>query len=114
MNRKIMWIILLMAVCFATILVINLKGKNDINDVASFSATVLENNKVSILVEPFEGEDELKSSDKIVVRVAENSATLKDLSEFTPGTKVTITYNGIIMESYPAQINAYNVEKINY
>ncbi len=114
MNRKIMWIILLMAVAFATILVINLKGKDDINDVASFSATVLENNKVSILVEPFAGEDELKSSDKIVVRVAENSATLKDLSEFAPGTKVTITYNGIIMESYPAQINAYSVEKINY
>lgn len=114
MNRKIVWIILLMAVVFAAISVINLKGKNDINDAVSFSATVLENNQVSILVEPFAGEDELKSSDKIVVRVAENSATLKDLSDFTPGTKVMVTYNGIIMESYPAQINAYNVEKINY
>lgn len=114
MNRKIIMIILVIAVVFTGVLVINLKGKDDIKDSVSFSATVLENNKVSILVEPFEGEDELKSSDKILVRVTENSATLKDLSEFIPGTKVIITYNGIIMESYPAQINAYKIEKINH
>ena len=64
------------------------------------------------MVNPEEGSTELNSSDKIVVRVPVDNATLKDLSEFTEGTKVKITYDGMIMESYPAQINAYDVEKI--
>ena len=47
-----------------------------------------------------------------VVRVPSDNAVLKDLSEFTEGSKVKIIYDGMIMESYPAQINAYSVEFI--
>ncbi|HKM02035.1 MAG TPA: DUF3221 domain-containing protein, partial [Sedimentibacter sp.] len=81
-------------------------------ETVSFNAVVIENNGNSILVNPEEGSTELNSSDKIVVRVPVDNATLKDLSEFTEGKKVKITYDGMIMESYPAQINAYDVEKI--
>lgn len=79
----------------------------------SFNATVLENNGNSILVKPEEGSSELNSSDKIFVRVRVDNAVLKELSEFTEGSKVKITYDGMIMESYPAQINAYKVEFAN-
>lgn len=75
-----------------------------------FTASVLENKKTSILVQPLEGEDELNSSDKILVRVPKDSAVLEDLSEFAVGSKVKITYGGAIMESHPAQINADKVE----
>ncbi|NLJ57670.1 MAG: hypothetical protein GX339_02375 [Tissierellia bacterium] len=82
MNRKITIIISIALVAFVGILVLTMM--KDANQV-SFSATVLENNQTSILVEPFEGEDELRSSDKIVVRVPGASNQLEDLSEFRPG-----------------------------
>ena len=44
---------------------------------------------------------ELNSSDKIVVRVRQDNAGLTDLSEFSEGSIVKITYDGMIMESYP-------------
>lgn len=34
----------------------------------------------------------------------EDDVVLENLSQFTVGKKVKITYNGTIMESYPAQI----------
>ena len=67
----------------------------------SFKATVIEINGNSVMVEPLEGEVELKSSDRITFNTA-------DLEKFdlTLGSIVEITYNGEIMESYPAQIRA--------
>jgi hypothetical protein len=112
MNKKsLLWIIGLIAVSFIIIAVANgiisgnLFGKNE-----TFKATVLENKMTSLLVEPLKGEDELSSSDKIVVRINTKDNTLKDLSEFKAGSLVKITYGGAIMESYPAQINAYRIE----
>lgn len=113
-KKSIIWIIALI-LCSAIVISIvnwvinNNRGNNDIEAV-SFTATVLETNKTTLLVEPDQGEDELRSSDKISVRVPQDGATLKDLSEFTKGSKVKITYDGTIMESYPAQINAFKVE----
>ena len=111
MKKKL---IILIGVLIFAVVIIGIVNKYIINDdgivqKVSFNATVLENNGNSILVEPEEGSCELKSSDKIAVRVPENGG-LKDLSEFTEGSKVKITYDGIIMESYPAQINAFKVE----
>lgn len=67
----------------------------------SFVATVLEINGSSVLVRPVEGEDELRSSDKI-------SFSIKDFENIGAevGSVVEVTYSGGIMESYPAQINA--------
>ena len=67
-----------------------------------FKATVIETKENSIMVKPFENENEIKSSDVIVVHINDKT----NLSENKPqnGDKVEITYGGSIAESYPAQI----------
>jgi len=87
------------------------------NDTAVFRATVLENN-VSLLVEPEQGSDELRSSDKIAVHA--NDAGIYDangkrieLSDIAVGQTVEITYGGLIAESYPAQITADKIKIID-
>lgn len=110
-KKTAVWIIVVLLIALTAIMVTKLTiGNNTEEELRSFTATVLENNSTSLLVQPDEGEDELKSSDKIVVRVPKDNAVLEDLSGFSAGSKVKITYDGAIMESYPAQINAYNVE----
>ena len=112
MNKKsIIWIIIILLLLLTAALVVKLViGEENIEPEVSFTATVLENKGTSIMVQPDEGEDELGSSDKIVVRVTKDSAVLEDLSQFLVDSKVKITYNGTIMESCPAQINAIKVE----
>ncbi len=69
---------------------------------SGFNAKVLEVNENNILVEPFENEDERKSASRIYV-----STELKgngQLPELKKGDYVTISYDGQIQESYPAQI----------
>lgn len=111
MKKIIFWIVSLILVGVLIIIVANNfnNSSNDLIEKVAFNATVIENKGTSLLVNPDEGSSELNSSDKIVVRVPVDNATLKDLSEFPEGSKVKITYNGMIMESYPAQINAYDV-----
>ena len=66
----------------------------------SFLATVLEISVVSALVEPLEGEEERRSSDRIRFSVKGLEGT-----EAEPGDIVEIVYDGMIMESYPAGIS---------
>ncbi len=113
MNKKLIYFIVLLVlagfiITFANRFIINKKNV----ELVTFNALVIENKGASLLVNPVEGSSELNSSDKILVRVPVDNATLKDLSEFTVGSTVKITYDGMIMESYPAQINAYNIEKL--
>ncbi len=77
-----------------------------------FNAKVLEildaGTKPSILVEPLEGEDERNSADRIVVSAD------GEIPSLAVGDLVRITYDGTIMESYPARISgAQAVEKID-
>lgn len=111
-NKKtiILTVLLVLALIILGTVIKLIKNSDDYLVEKSFTAFVLENNGSSILVKPVEGTSESNSSDKIVVRVPVDNATLKDLSEFTEGSKVKITYDGMIMESYPAQINAFDVE----
>lgn len=67
----------------------------------SFVATVLEIGENFALVEPVDGEDEWRSSDKITF-----STTKLENIGAEVGSVVQVTYTGGIMESYPAQINA--------
>lgn len=69
-----------------------------------FNATVLEVYENSVLVTPFEGEEELKSSDEIVVSTSVESPTI-EVPKMEEGTCIRIMYNGEIAESYPAQIH---------
>lgn len=68
-----------------------------------FNATVLEVREKSVLVEPFSGEEELKSADQISVSLAVISS--HEVPELEEGTQIRIVYNGEIAESYPAQVN---------
>lgn len=79
-----------------------------ISEENSFIATVLENKSNYIVVKPNENEREIKSSDKIVVSHKLN----KNGEIYEKGEKVYITYDGIIMETYPASINASKIEII--
>jgi len=111
-NRISRNIILVIIVIITTVMYFFIVGNNDDNsnsELVKFNADILENNGTSLLVEPDENEDELNSSDKIIVIIPQDGAVLKDLSDFTVGSNVEITYNGVIRESYPAQINAYEV-----
>lgn len=67
----------------------------------SFNAKVLDVLENSILVEPLKNEDEHKSCDKIYV----STGKLSDLPDLIKGDEVTITYDGQIQETYPAQIS---------
>lgn len=114
-KKSILWIIALILGAAVVLAIINGVIKNDTgigfgDKVETFNAVVLENNKTSLLVEPLEGEDELRSSDKITVSVVKDGAVFEDLSDFKAGSTVKITYDGTIMESYPAQIRAMKVE----
>lgn len=73
-----------------------------------FVGTIIEANDNSIIVEPEEGSNERKSSDKISMKITRPTNGINDF--YVVGNKVKITYNGNIMESYPAQISATNIE----
>ena len=70
-----------------------------------FYGKVVESTASYIIVEPNENEEERKSADKISIGLGENNDAL-----YMVGTNVKITYNGTIMESYPAQVNATKIE----
>ncbi|MCM1242879.1 MAG: hypothetical protein NC314_08565, partial [Roseburia sp.] len=63
----------------------------------TFQATVIEISNDTILVKPVDGSSELNSADKFSIPNAENL-------ELQVGNLLEITYNGDIMESYPAQL----------
>lgn len=75
------------------------RGKKD----AYFNATVLEVRENSVLVEPFEGSSERESADQIVVSCDVSSD--HEVPEMKQGTMIRVVYDGMIAESYPAQIN---------
>ena len=81
--------------------------KKDDNDIHTFEGIIIECEQKSMIVQPNESEEELKSSDKFRIDYVDvfNSCNV--------GDKVKITYIGGINESYPAQIGTTNVEKID-
>ena len=70
-----------------------------------FYGKVIESNASYIIVEPNEDEEERKSADKISIGLGQYNDEL-----YMVGTNVKITYDGTIMESYPAQVNAKKIE----
>lgn len=76
---------------------------DDINFSPYFNATVIEVGSGAVLVTPFEGSGELKTSDKIWVST--NVISANQVPEMKAGDRIRIVYNGEIAETYPAQIN---------
>ena len=74
-------------------------------DEHSFYGKVVEADVSYIIVEPNEDEEERKSADKISIGLGEYNDAL-----YMVGTNVKITYDGTIMESYPAQVKATKIE----
>lgn len=86
-------------------------GGPDENGNYYFTATVLRVNDSTILVEPMEGCWERTSSDKIWVSLKFQSA--KPLPEIRVADTVRIFYDGMVAETYPAQVNwVYNIEVV--
>lgn len=76
--------------------------------IESFTATILDKAETYILVQPDECELEIRTADKIVVSFTKESL----IHKFKVDDKVIIYYSGSIMESYPARINADDIQKI--
>ncbi len=70
---------------------------------AYFDARVIEVHESSVLVEPFENAPERKSADKIAVSTKIRSSV--ELPSLYEGSLIRIFYDGLIGETYPAQIN---------
>ena len=69
---------------------------------------IIEAKEKSIIVKPDANSKEIKSCDKISIGITRPTNGTNDF--YVVGNKVKITYNGIIMESYPAQIKATKIE----
>lgn len=76
----------------------------ELPQISRFKATILEVGENYLLVQPVDNSEELKASNKITLSKPTNK-------EWKIGQQVTIIYTGIIMESYPAQIVALQVEE---
>ena len=76
-------------------------GAADVTVGTAFRAKVLEVQEKSLLVTPLEGEKELLSSDKIYISLGK----LAQVPEIRVGDILMIHYDGMIQETYPAQIN---------
>lgn len=72
------------------------------NEEHFFTAKVVEVHDGYIIVEPSEDEEERKSSNKFYIDYKSNI-------NYKKGQILTITYSGIIYESYPAQIDVTNI-----
>lgn len=90
----------------------------DDNERVSFKATVLEKKDASLLVEPDKESTELNSSDRIIVSITDSSLFNSQndsiaIDDIKTGDLLVISYNGLIAESYPAQINTcYEIQVI--
>lgn len=74
-----------------------------------FEAVIIDVLDQSIIVQPNKEYSESKSSDKIVVNVKDFNSNTK----YSVGDTVAIEYDGVIMESYPAQLgDVYKIKLI--
>lgn len=85
----------------------------------SFDATVLEVGRFTLMVVPDENTFEIRSADKISVsvsgsdRVMDGDGVELTLADIKVGDRVSIVYDGTILESYPARISqCYEVRLI--
>ncbi len=102
--KKVHWILLAVALMLILILVYIFKPMtmNDIYKEPNFKGIVTEVREKSILVSVNEDEDEFKISDKIFVSL--NVKLKNSMTHFNVGDNVSVYYNGVILETYPAQV----------
>lgn len=92
----------------ALLCMMSLIGCSQSSNLHKFDATILEIHDGYFLVEPCAGMQELNSADKITVSTQNSDASI----EWQVGDLVQITYDGVILETYPARLNrVYKVER---
>ena len=84
----------------------NAKGEKQNADIHAFVGIISECEHKSMIVIPNENENEFKSSDKFRIEY------VSGFTSCNVGDKVRITYEGMINESYPAQIGTTSIEII--
>lgn len=77
----------------------------EIADSVYFYGKVIKSEESYIIVEPNDGEEIRKSADKISIGLGKYNDAI-----YMVGTNVKITYTGYVMETYPAKVNAINIE----
>lgn len=104
--KKTILTILLCGVAVLGLTGCNNSKQDNSDDIHSFVATIIECEEKTMIVYPNENEEEYKSSDKFRIEYVGGFNSCKI------GDKVTITYKGMINESYPAQIGTTNIEVV--
>ena len=105
-NKKPVAVMLVLMLTVALLL----SGCQQKADKTTFSATIMRVDDQAVLVRPSQDSGEYKSADLILVGLSNAELTDAkgnpvDFSALSVGLKVDITYGGVILESYPAQIN---------
>ncbi len=77
-----------------------------VNYIHNMKAKIIEVNGTTLLLEPCAGELELRSADRITVSYGSLELDESITAQFTEGAVVMVGYDGMIAESYPAQITA--------
>ena len=101
----------LFAILVCLVMVLGMTGcrkskQNNSDDIHTFAGTITECEEKTMIVRPNENEEEYKSSDKFIIEYVGGFNSCKI------GDKVTITYKGMINESYPAQVGTTKIELI--
>ncbi len=91
------------------LLIIIITGCNEKKEEHTFKATIIECSDNTMIVTPFEDEEEYKSSDKFSINFVEGFNS----NACSVNGKVEIKYEGGINESYPAQIGVTSIKLIN-
>lgn len=81
------------------------QDNNDKENYPKFRAIVKHSTLQSIEVEPIEEEDKKILSDRVSIGLGNNTDML-----YMEGTEVLITYTGLVMESYPTQIDVIDIQ----
>lgn len=106
MKTKVLYSMITFTFIFLILFIIYLlkpMTMNDIYDKPNFKGVVTKTSDTSILVLVNEDEAVYKSSDLINVSL---DVKLKDsMTQFKVGERISVYYDGIIAESYPAQVN---------
>ena len=114
-NKKFLWLILSIGfIGFIAFSVLFYRFKpmtmKEVYKKPNFIGEVLEVYEGSILVAVDEAEEEFKSSDKInvslEVKVKDDTTSLNiEANNVKVGNKVSVFYDGTILETYPAKLN---------
>lgn len=74
----------------------------------TFMATIIEVSNDVMIVEPEEGTIERTFGDRFSINIIHPTSGINDF--YVPGNKVKITYDGLLVRTYPVQINTYKIE----